>query len=199
MGLLGKVVGMVADGVKDSSDLKRINELLPKMMNSPIADDFEAWFKAKLDEKPFLCAQYNYYDKCDRLVGVNDDAVIILFEIENANISEEVICNFANTLGYQPLSANGLSYSDGKIASERVLYKTFAEVVKERIKKVLSALSGEYNFGNIEFDDGVDKNASYMDQINQRTASWAFGGDMKLEQWAYFNYKVPKQASKSAF
>ena len=46
MGLLGSILGSVAESisesVKDSSDSKYIDELRPKMMNSAIANDFEA-------------------------------------------------------------------------------------------------------------------------------------------------------------
>ena len=199
MGLLGSIIGSITDSIQDSSDSKYIEELKPKMMNSAIANDFETWFKAQLESSPFLYSQYNFYDDCERLVMIDDDSVIVCFEIAKANVSDSVVCNFANTLGYKPLTANGLSYSNGKSASERVLIKAFAEVVKERIKKVLDALSGDYTFGFIEYDDGTDKNASYLDRVSQKANAYAFGGDAKLEQVAGFTYKVPKQEQKSAF
>ena len=117
MGLLGSILGSVAESisesVKDSSDSKYIDELRPKMMNSAIANDFEAWFRAQLETKPFLYSQHNFYDSCERIVGVDDDGVFIFFEIEKADYRDEVSCNFATTLGYMPLSANVLLYSNG--------------------------------------------------------------------------------------
>lgn len=203
MGLLGSILGSVAESisesVKDSSDSKYIDELRPKMMNSAIANDFEAWFRAQLETKPFLYSQHNFYDSCERIVGVDDDGVFIFFEIEKADYRDEVSCNFATTLGYMPLSANGLMYSNGKPATERVLIKTFAEVVKEKIKNVLDQCQGDFNFGFIEYDDGTDKNGSYMDRITQRAEAAAWGESAKLEQIAGFRYNVPKQAQRSAF
>lgn len=203
MGILGDILGSivenVVENVKDSSDSKYIEELKPKMMNSAIAGDFEAWFRAQLKLKDFLYSQYNYYDKCDRAVFVDNDGVSVYFEIENADISEWVVCNFANTLGYKPLTANGLTYSDGKQASERVLIKTFAEVARDRVKKVLDELPGNFSFGPIEYDDGTDKNGSYMDRVSQRAEAAAFGDSAKLNQLSGFTYTVPKQEQKSAF
>ena len=199
MGLFGSIIGSVADGVRDSSDSKFIGELRPKMMNSAIANDFETWFRDQLNSNDFLYHQYNYYDNCERIVAVNDDCVIICFDLEGTNVSEKVICNFATTLGYKPLSANGLTYSNGKLASERVLIKTFAEVVRERIENVLNEIRGDYIFGSIQYDDGTDKSGSYLDQISQRANAWAFGGNAKLDQMAGFSYSVPRQEQKSAF
>lgn len=191
MGLLGSII-----------DDKRIEEISPKIMNSAIANDFETWFKSQLESSPFLHLQYNFYDNCKRLVIIDDDCVVICFEIEKANVSDECVCNFATTLGYKPLSANGLSYSNGKPASERVLIKAFAEVAKERIEKVLEALPGEYTFSFIEYDDGTDKNASYLERLSQKATASAYATineEAKLHQIAYFTYKVPKQEQKSAF
>lgn len=199
MGILGNIIGSIADSLQDSSDHGRIEELKPKMMNSSIAVDFEKWFESQLEASPFLYSQYNFYDNCERLVVVDNDAVVICFEIARANVGDECVCNFANTLGYKPLSANGLSYSNGKSASERVLIKAFAEVVKERIKKVLDTFSGEYTFGIIEYDDGTDKSASYLDRVSQKLSASAFGENARLDQVAGFTYKVPKQEHKSAF
>ncbi len=199
MGLLGSILGSVAKSVKDSSDSKHIEELKPKMMSSAIADDFESWFKSQLEEKPFLYSQYNFYDNCERLVVVDNDCVLVYFEIARANVSDEVVCNFATTLGYKPLSANGLCYSNGKPASERVLIKAFAEVAKERIKKVLDEITGDFKFGFIKYDDGTDKNGSYLDQVAQRANAAAFGESAGLVQTAEFTYTVPKQEQKSAF
>lgn len=185
MGFLGNIIG--------SKD-KLIDELKLKMMNSAIANDFETWFKSQLESSSFLNSQYNYYDDCERLVIVTDDYVGICFEIANANVSDECVCNFANTLGYKPLSANGLSYSNGKSVSKRVLITTFAEVVKERIKKALDTFPGEYTFVGygVLYDDGTDKSASYLDRLSQKL-------DTNLIQSARFRYKVPKQEQKSAF
>lgn len=203
MGLLGSILGSVAESisesVKDSSDSKYIDELRPKMMNSAIANDFEAWFRAKLEEKAFLYSQYNFYDNCERLVIVDNDCVVICFEIAKANVSDEIVCNFANTLGYKPLTANGLTCSNGKAASERVLIKAFAEVAKDRIQKVLNEIPGDFSFGIIEYDDGTDKSGSYMDRVAQRAEASAWGESAKLDQMAGFTYKVPKQEQKSAF
>ena len=199
MGLFGDIIGAVAGGVMDSSDSKFIEELRPKMINSAIANDFETWFRAQLDSSTFLYQQYNYYDNCERIVSVNDDCIVISFDIEGTNVSDNVICGFANTLGYKPLSANGLTCSNGKPASERVLIKAFAEVVRERIKKVLNEIRGDYQFGSIEYDDGTDKSGSYFDQISQKANAWAFGESAKLEQVAGFLYTVPAQEQKSAF
>ena len=41
-------------------------------MNSAIANDFEAWFRAQLDTKPFLYSQHIFYDSCERIVAVDD-------------------------------------------------------------------------------------------------------------------------------
>lgn len=194
MGLLGNILGSVADGIRDSSDSKYIEELKPKMMDSAIAKDFEAWFKLQLEAKPFLYSQYNYYDDCERLVIVDNDCVLVCFEIAKADVSDEVVCNFATTLGYKPLAANGLTYSNGKVASERVLIKTFSEVSREIIKKVLTGIAGSFHFGYIEYDDGTDKNGSYWDQVTQRSLDSG-----RLHQIAGFTYKVPKQEQKSAF
>lgn len=199
MGLFGDIIGAVAGSVMDSSDSKFIEELRPKMINSAIANDFEAWFRAQLDSSTFLYQQYNYYDNCERIVGVNDDGVFISFEIEGTNVSDQVVCSFANTLGYKPLSANGLTCSNGKPASERVLIKAFAEVVRERIKKVLNEICGDYQFGSIEYDDGTDKSGDYFDQLSQKANAWAYGESAKLEQVAGFLYTVPAQEQKSAF
>ena len=199
MGLLGSILGSVAESVRDSSDSKYIEELKPKMMNSAIADDFESWFKSQLDEKPFLYSQYNFYDNCERLVGVDNDCILVSFEIAKADVSDVVICNFATTLGYKPLTANGLTCSNGKVASERVLIKAFTEVAKERIKKVLDTISGDFKFGLIEYDDGTDKKGSYLDRASQRANAAAFGESAKLHQVAGFTYTVPKQEQKSAF
>lgn len=199
MGLLGSLIGSVAESIQDSSDSKYIEEIKPKMMNSAIADDFEEWFKSQFESQPFLYSQYNFYDDCERLVAVDNDSVVICFKIAKADVSDACVCNFANTLGYKPLSANGLCYSNGKSASERVLIKAFAEVVKERIKSVLKTFSGEYTFGIMEYDDGTDKNASYLDRVSQKANAYAYGESAKLEQRAGFVYKVPKQEHKSAF
>ncbi len=197
MGLLGSLLGSVVEGVIDSTDSKYIDELKPKMLNSAIADDFEMWFKSQLEAKPFLYSQYNFYDDCERLVIIDNDCVAVCFEITSANVSDEAVCNFANTLGYKPLTANGLTCSNGKAASERVLIKAFAEVIKERIKKVLNEFSGDFNFGSIEYDDGTNKSGDYMEQVSQRIAAW--GGVAELHQAAGFTYIVPKQEQKSAF
>ncbi len=199
MGLLGSIIGSIAESIQGSSDSKYIEEIKPKMMNSAIANDFEIWFKSQLESSPFLYSQYNFYDNCERLVIVDDDGVVICFEIEKTNVDDSCVCSFVNTLGYKPLSANGLSYSNGKPASERVLIKAFAEVVKERIKKVLDAFSGDYTFGIIRYDDGTDKNSSYLDRVSQKANASAFGGDAKLHQASGFTYKVPKKEEKSAF
>lgn len=199
MGLLGSILGSVAESVRDSSDSKYIEELKPKMMNSAIAADFESWFKSQLEAKPFLYSQYNFYDNCERLVMVDNDCVMVCFEIAKANVSDQVVCNFATTLGYKPLTANGLTCSNGKVASERVLIKAFAEVTREIIKKVLSEIDGNFNFGFIEYDDGTDKNGSYMDQVSQRLHAAAWGESARLDQVAGFTYTVPKQEQKSAF
>lgn len=199
MGLLGSILGSISDGIRDSSDSKYIEELKPKMMNSAIANDFESWFKSQLEEKPFLYSQYNFYDDCERLVMVDNDSVVVCFEIAKANVSDQVVCNFATTLGYKPLTANGLSCSNGKEASERVLIKAFAEVTREIIKKVLNGITGDFSFGFIEYDDGTDKNGSYMDQVAQRANAAAFGESARLDQVAGFTYTVPKQEHKSAF
>lgn len=203
MGLFGELLGSIAEniseGIRDSSDSKYIEELKPKMMNSAIANDFESWFKSKLEEKPFLYSQYNFYDNCERLVMVDDDCVVICFEIEKANVSDDVACNYATTLGYKPLTANGLTCSNGKPASERVLIKAFAEVIRERIKKVLNEIPGNYNFGIIQYDDGTDKDGSFMDRVSQRVSAAAYGESAKLDQVAGFTYTVPKQEQKSAF
>lgn len=198
MGLLGRIIESASESVQSSSDAKRIEEVSPKMMNSAIANDFETWFKSQLESSPFLHSQYNFYDNCERLVIIDDDCVSIYFEIAKANnVRDACVCNFATTLGYKPLSANGLSYSNGKPASERVLIKAFAEVAKERIEKVLEALPGKYTFGFIKYDDGTDKNASFSERVSQKYAT--IDGEAKLHQVAYFTYKVPKQEQKSAF
>ncbi len=199
MGLLGSIIGSVADSIQSSSDGKYIAELKPKMMNSAIADDFEKWFEAQLDSSAFLYSQYNYYDDCERLVVVDDDGVYISFDIEKANVGDECVCNFANTLGYKPLSANGLCYSNGKNASERVLVQAFAEVVKEKIKNILETYPGDFTFGYVQYDDGTDKSASYSDRMLQKMESNVYGGNAKLNQASGFTYKVPKQEHKSAF
>lgn len=197
MGLLGSILGSVVEGVIDSSDSKYVDELKPKMMNSAIADDFETWFKSQLEAKSFLYSQYNFYDDCERLVMMDNDCVIVCFEIARANISDQVVCVFADTLGYKPLTDNGLTCSNGKAASERVLIKAFAEVIRERIKKVLSEIPGDFNFGSIEYDDGTDKSGDYMQRVSQRAAAW--GGVGELHQAAGFTYTVPKPERKSAF
>lgn len=203
MGLLGSILGSVAESisesVKDSSDSKYIEELRPKMMNSAIANDFESWFRDQLEAKAFLYSQYNFYDNCERLVIVDNDCIGICFEIERADVRDEVICNFATTLGYKPLTANGLTYSNGKLATERVLIKAFAEVARDRIQKVLNDVPGNFNFGIIEYDDGTDKSGSYMDRVAQRAEANAWGESAKLDQMAGFTYTVPKQEQKSAF
>lgn len=197
--LLGSIVENVVENVKDSSDSKYIEELKPKMMNSAIANDFEMWFRSQLNSKPFLYSQYNYYDNCERAVFVDNDGVSFYFEIEVADVSDTAICNFANTLGYKPLTANGLTCSDGKLASERVLIKAFAEVVRDRVKKVFDEIPGNFSFGSIEYDDGTDKNGSYIDRVSQRASAAAFGESAKLNQLSGFTYTVPKQEQKSAF
>lgn len=203
MGLLGSILGSVveniADGIKEASDEGYIEELLPKMINSALANDFEKWFESQLEIKPFLLSQYNFYDSCERLVIVDNDCVSVSFEIEKANISDEIVCNFATTLGYKPLSENGLTYSNGKIASERVLIKTFAQVIKDKMEKVLDIYSFNFRFSQIEFDDGTDKSASYSDRISQRLDAAAWGDSAKLDQVAGFVYYVAKQEQKSAF
>lgn len=202
MGLLGRIIESAVESVQDSSDSRHIEELKPKMINSAIANDFETWFEAQLKSSPFLYSQYNFYDNCERFVSIDDDCVGICFEIAKANVSDECVCNFATTLGYKPLSANGLSYSNGKPASERVLIKAFAEVAKERIEKALEALPGKYTFGFIKYDDGTDKNASCLERVSQKAEASAYATiseEVKLHQGAYFTYKVPKQEQKSAF
>ena len=174
MGLLGSIIGSVSDGIRNSSDSKYIEEIKPKMMNSAIADDFEFWFRSQLNLKSFLYSQYNFYDNCERLVIVDDDCVAICFEIEKANVRDECVCNFATTLGYTPLSASGLHYSNGKSASERVLIKAFAEIARQRMEKVFNEVPGNFKFGLIEYDDGTDKNAGYLDQLSQKTSNSRF-------------------------
>lgn len=198
--IIGDMLGSITDSAQSASDSKRIEELKPKMMNSALANDFENWFKLQLESSAFLSSQYNFYDDCKRLVIVDNDGVVICFEIEKANVGDECVCNFANTLGYKPLSANGLTYSNGKPATERVLIKAFAAVVKERIKKVLDTFPEEYTFGySIKYDDGTDKSAGYFDRVQQKAEDMAFGNNSRLRQAAYFTYEVPKQEHKSAF
>ena len=94
------------------------------------------------------------------------------------------------------MSANGLTYSDGSSASERVLIKTFVEVVKERIKKVLNNTIGNYTFGVVEYDDGTS--GSFWERTMQTLESATYES-AKLHQIAGFTYTVPKQEQKSAF
>ncbi len=194
MGLFKSVLGAVTG----STEYDNIQELKAKMMNSAIANDFETWFEAQLASLPLLFSQYNYYDDCKRLVLVSDDYVGICLEIPKAGIKEDRVCGFSNTLGYKPLTANGLTYSNGKKASERVLLKAFAEVAKEKMQKVFATVPGEYKFGSVEYDDGTDKNASYLERISQKVNTYGFGEE-KLEQFAGFEYEVPKHELKSAF
>lgn len=197
MGLLGNIIGSVADSVQESSDKKRVEELKPNMMNSAIAKDFEIWFRNQFDSSAFLYSQYNYYDDRSRLVIIDNDCVSILFEIEEANLSDSCVCNFATTLGYKPLSDNGLCYSDGKVVPERILIKTFAEVVRDIIENVLESFIGYCFVGDVRYDDGTDKSGSYSDRMLQKSSEKAFGN--KLYKASYFNYRVPEQEQKSAF
>lgn len=185
MGIFGSIIGSVANSIQDSSDSKYIEELKPKMMNSAIANDFEMWFEKKLELSPFLYSQYNYYDDCKRLVMIDDCYVIVSFGIEKkgsgiekADVCDAVLYTF---LGYESLSDNNISYSNGKPASKRVLIKAFAEVVREKIKEVLAKFDGDYPFGVIRYADGTDANISLLDH------------------GAYFTYNVPKEEHKSAF
>jgi len=168
MGLLGKISG---------SDARKKEELKQKMMNSPIADSFENWFREALKEKPFLCRQWNYYDSCRRTVYVDNDDVTIVFTIAEADVRDSAVCNFATTLGYKPLNANGLTYSNGKFPELKDLLIPFTEVILERMKKVLAEQSGEFRFCNIECDYKKDP----------------------LHPTAEFLYLVPKNEQKSAF